>query len=251
MIINKPKPCHQDALRQLWQEAFLDDDSFLDGFFSVGFSPDRCLCLWQDTCLASALYWFDCNWAGQKVAYLYAVATAASQQGKGYCRALMEKTHGLLKEQGYKGAILVPGSESLFRFYEKLGYKACCKLSLQEVSDDDTAAALRQITATEYSKLQKVYLPGDAVFHNTQTLAFAATFAKFYQGDGFAFCGGKDDDTFYFQEFMGDEGSLPGILTTLKTEKGVYRRAGTTPFAMYFSLDGDDTLPDHFDIPLN
>lgn len=251
MIINAPKPCHEEALRGLWQQAFGDDDGFLDGFFSVGFSRDRCLCLWQDTVLCAALYWFDCTWQGRKIAYLYAVATERTQQGKGYCRSLMDATHKRLTAQGYAGAILVPGSESLFRFYGKMGYTPCCPMTKTESSAVSTAAKIHRITATEYAKLQKNFLPADSVFHSQLTLAFAGTFAKFYRGDDFAFCGGEEDGVFYFQEFLGNGESLPAVLSALNAQKGVYRRPGGNGFAMYYPLDEDTDLPSYFAIPLN
>lgn len=251
MIINAPKPCHEEELRNLWQEAFGDDDGFLDGFFSVGFSRERCLCLWQDTVLCAALYWFDCTWQDRKVAYLYAVATRRDQQGKGYCHRLMEKTHELLKAQGYAGSILVPGDESLFCFYGNMGYAPCCPMTKVEATAAQAAATLHQITATQYAKLQKDFLPPDSIFHSQLTLAFAGTFAKFYRGEDFACCGGKEDDVFYFQEFLGNEKHLPAILNALKVQKGIYRRTGGKSFAMYYPLDGSDLLPMQFDIPLN
>ena len=42
MIINHPQPGDIVGLRLLWQEAFGDSDSFLDGFFRTGFHPERC-----------------------------------------------------------------------------------------------------------------------------------------------------------------------------------------------------------------
>ena len=81
MFAKHPERRELPALRQLWQEAFRDDDAFLDKFFSTGFHPNRCRVVMQNGRAAAALYWFDCQWEDKKLAYLYAVATAKSQQG--------------------------------------------------------------------------------------------------------------------------------------------------------------------------
>lgn len=250
MTIDSPKQHNIPALRKLWQEAFEDGDDFLDGFFSTGFSPIRCRCLWQNNTLAAALYWFDCQWAGKKVAYVYAVATLKDFQGKGLCRALMEDTHAHLHKEGYAGAVLVPGSEELFKLYGKLGYAPCCKKTELTMQANKPVTNCRQITVSEYHNLQKMFLPENAVFHGETALVFVATFCKFYAGEGFAFCAGKDEDTLYFQEFLGDISKVPGILTALKAEKGVLRIPGGREFAMYHSLHGDSALPDYFDISM-
>ena len=83
------QPSDTQALRRLWKQAFGDSDAFLDSFFSVGYSCDRCRQLSLDSQLAAALYWFDCSFSGKPVAYVYAVATDAAFQGQGLCRALM------------------------------------------------------------------------------------------------------------------------------------------------------------------
>lgn len=250
MIIDAPKSEHIPALRQLWQEAFGDSDAFLDGFFSTGFSPNRCRCLWQDGTLAAALYWFDCSWQSKKVAYVYAVATLKAFQGKGLCKALMENTHKVLKDGGYAGAILVPSSEGLFNLYSKVGYAPCCKMTELTMEAGTESAQIRRISYTEYKTLQGKFCPADGVFHGDTTLAFVATFCNFYCGDGFAFCGGIDEDTFYFQEYLGDTKFVPQILVSLGAQKGVLRIPGAQDFAMYRSFTGDSDLPTYFDISM-
>lgn len=112
-------------LRQLWKDTFGDSDTFLNIFFETAFSLERCTCVTSYTYLVASLYWFDCEFFGQKIAYIYAVATAKEFRGQGICHALMKYTHEHLKMHGYAGAILSPAEESLFSFYEKMGYRTC------------------------------------------------------------------------------------------------------------------------------
>ena len=251
MTIDSPRPDQTPALRQLWQQAFGDTDEFLDGFFSVGFAPERCRIVLMDNQVVAALYWFDCEWASEKVAYLYAVATAPTQQGKGHCRHLMEDTHIHLKQLGYRGAILVPGDASLFALYKKFGYVPCCKVRQETVFARAEGVPLKPISAVAYGSVQAKYLPGDCVFHKQSTLAFVSTFNRFYEGNGFVFCGAMDNDTFFFQAFLGKPEALPGILAALGAKKGVLRLPGSTPYAMFRNFGTNKGCPEVFEIPLN
>ena len=239
------------ALRRLWSEAFGDPDSFVDGFFRTGFSFDRCRCLRENDTPVAVLYWFDCRWQDQKLAYIYAVATAKEFQGRGLCRRLMEDTHRHLRSLGYKGAILVPGSSELFRLYEKLGYTPCCPRQMKSIAASDPAAALTAISAEEYLRLRADLLPADAVWQDEAALRYLDTYAGFYRGDGFAFTGGMEDGTFYFQEFIGDMEQVSKVLPYFHCACGEVPIYTGAPYAMYRSLTGDKILPTYFGLPLN
>lgn len=248
MNIKQPAPEDIPALRQLWQEAFEDPDSFLDGFFRTGFDFARCLCT-ED--VSAALYWFDCQWQEKKLAYIYAVATKASHRGRGLCRALMEDTHRHLQALGYAGAILVPGDESLFRLYEKLGYLSCCPRQTVTVKAGETAVSATPVSPADYAAARKRYLPADSVWQEGASLDYLATFAPLYEGEDFAFSGAVEDNILYFQEFVGNVEQTPGIITCFHCASGRLPISAGTPYAMYRSLDGDETLPAYFGIPLN
>ena len=99
--------------RRLWKQAFGDTDAFLDLFERTAYAPDRCHTLTVEHCLAAALYWLDCETAGEKTAYIYAVATDERFRGRGLCRRLMTETHTRLQGEGYASAVLVAASPSL------------------------------------------------------------------------------------------------------------------------------------------
>ena len=105
------------GLRELWKKAFGDTDEFLDLFFSTAYTPDRCRCIPEGNTVQSVLYWFDCELAGQKMAYIYAVATDPACRGRGLCRTLMEDVMDVLRSRGYAAALLLPQEEWLIRMY--------------------------------------------------------------------------------------------------------------------------------------
>ncbi len=250
MIIKAPTPEDIPALWQLWKEAFGDADSFLNKFFSAGFSPDRCRCLTADGQLAAALYWFDCTLKGKKVAYLYAVATAKQMRGKGLCRALVEDTHKHLKALGYAGAALVPGNEGLFSLYARFGYKSFCPMTAYTVSPGERSLSLSPIGWQEYEIMRKPLLPESALLQDGKTLEFLSTFAQFYQGQSCLLCGYEEGGTFHICEYFGNENILPQIAATLGAAVNV-RLPGGKNTAMYHSLEHTPDLPAYLGLTLN
>lgn len=243
MTIDAPREDHIPGLRELWKEAFGDSDLFLDGFFATGFSPSRCRVLdWNGRC-AAALYWFDCSYRGEKLAYIYAVATLRDFRGKGFCRQLMEDTHRHLKKAGYRGAMLVPGSKELFSLYEKLGYRSCCPAREHHFQVEGVALPLKAVSPEQYALLRKTMLPDGGV---EQTgLSYLATFTRLYMGEGCLFSVAQEGCNAWFQEYLGDPRLLPRILRTLGAETGMVFLPGEGENrAMYYGPE-EDPLPSY------
>ena len=252
MIIDKPQAEDLPGLRQLWKQAFGDSDAFLDSFFSLGFSRERCRCLHTAGQLAAALYWFDCSWQNKKVAYIYAVATDKALQGRGMCRTLMADTHRHLQERGYAGAALVPGNKSLFSLYEKYSYRSFCPMETVTVTAGAAPLSVATLTPEEFDTLRQNRLPENAISQQGQTTAFLATFADLCKAGNAVFAVSREKDTLHFQEYLGDTALLPGIVAALRAEKGIVRLpGGNLHSAMYLSLDNHTQLPAYLGIPLN
>lgn len=244
MFAKHPETHEIPALRQLWQEAFGDDDAFLDKFFFTGYSEDRCRVIMAEGKAAAALYWFDCIWEEKKLAYLYAVATAKAFQGQGLCRFLLEDTHRLLAAQGYAGAVLCPGNECLFGMYEKLGYRVMS--SIQEFTREASKERLplTELTMAEYARRRADFLPTGSIRQEGASLAFLHTYATFYACDGCLLCARKEGNRLFSPEILGNTGCAAAILKTLGCREGTFRTPGAgKPFAMYRSFTGDTATP--------
>ena len=220
--ITIPQPKHIAELRTLWTEAFNDNDDFLDIFFSTAFSPERCLCVLVEGKVAAALYWFECEYQKQPLAYIYAVATAKVYRGQGLCHILLDATHSKLKKQGYIGALLVPGSHTLFDFYKKIGYQTTCyrhtikydlntttknSYPIDQLSNTTSLVAasifsITQISAHEYAALRKKFLPENSVIQEKENLSFLQTQLRFYWGEGFLFATHINKQTIYGAELL-------------------------------------------------
>lgn len=248
MIIDAPMLSDIPALRALWQEAFGDSDEFLDLFFTTAFDTERSRCVTVDGAIAAALYWFECLYEGERIAYIYAVATAKEYRGRGFCSALMEDTHRHTASLGYKGSLLVPGSGALFHFYEKLGYTTCGFVSEFNCSASNVKAELRQLDADEYAKLRRFFLPRYGVVQENENLKFLQMQAAFYAGDGFLLAAKREGDTLYGVELLGDAEAAPSVVRAFGCAEGRFRVPGTDkPFAMYRALnDGRSSPPTYF-----
>ena len=233
-------------LRHLWQEAFGDSQETLDSFFATGFSDDRFHCIKEDNISVSALYWFDCYLDGYKLAYIYAVATLESHRGQGLARRLMEETHQILKNNGYAGAILVPGEKSLFSYYEKLGYRVATKAEDFSAIATDSPVFIGELSPAEYATWRRTYLPEGGVLQERETLSYLATYAKFYKGEDFLLSATKEGETLLVHEILGN------LLRALACKAGRFRTPGTgRDFAMYLPFREDFPQPRYFGLALD
>lgn len=223
-----------EALKRLWQQAFGDPAEFVDAFFRTGFSPNRCRLIRKNDRVAAMLYWLDCECRGERLAYLYGVATEKSFRGQGLCHALMEDTHSYLAEKGYAGAVLVPGNEELFRLYEGMGYRPFGGIQALSCIAAETPCALRPIEKEEYALLRRRFLPDGGVVQEGETLSFLQTQVKFYAGEDFVLAAAVEEDRLFAPELLGNTAAAPQILNALQVTEGRFRAPGAEkPFAMY------------------
>lgn len=249
MTIDAPVKEQIPMLRQLWQDTFGDSDTFLDCFFSLAFSPERCRCVAEDGQVQAALYWFDCSCRGEKMAYLYAVATAEVHRGKGLCRALMEDTHRHLRHLGYRAAILVPAGVALRQMYAGMGYLPGTAVSELTCRAGTEAVALQKLDASEYERRRRTLLGEDAVLQEGAFTTLLENLCDLYGGDGFLLAAQTEDGILQAEELLGDVAAAPGILRRLGVEEGCFRIPGVDkPFAMYRPLVEDCPQPGYFGI---
>lgn len=247
MTIDRPAPGQVPELRQLWKEAFGDSDAFLDAFFTTAFSPNRCRCVTVQNRLAAALYWFDVSCDGEKMAYLYAVATAEAFRGRGLCRALLEDTHGCLTRQGYTGALLMPQEAGLREMYRKFGYRDGCAIREFVCTPEPYPVSIHTIDREEFARLRRKYLPKGGVLQEAENLAFLETQAKFYAGVDFVLAARQDGSSLEGLELLGNSAAAPGILTALGCARGSFRAPGEgRPFAMFLPLAPGVRAPAYF-----
>ena len=252
MTIDRPTPGQLGSLRRLFREAFGDTEEFLDIFFTRAYSPDRCRCVTDGETVAAALYWFDCQWKGKRIAYFYGVATAQSHRGQGLCRLLMENTHRQLRRLGYDGCVLVPQNDGLFAMYGKFGYRLCGCVAEFSCRAEGAPVRLKEVQPEEYAAARRRLLPKGGVVQEGVTLEFLSVFARLYTGPELALAAYPHEGKLVVCELLGSPESAPGILTALGYQEGTFRTPGQQkPFAMYLGLVNDPAMPDYFGLALD
>lgn len=247
MNIDNPSPHHIPQLKNLWKEAFADSDKTINNFFDTAFSADRCLCTFDGNRVAAVLYWFDCTLDDVPVSYIYAVATDKEYRGKGNCRALMDYTHRYLADKGYRGAVLVPGSEKLFDFYEKMGYNRCSGISRGYCKTAGTSIEVHSLSIAEYEELRRKLLPEHSVIQEGANTEYLSSEYNFYGGESFVFASKITGCKMYSPEYLGNTTCIPGILKALGCDECDYRTPGNDiNFAMWIPFVDYTNPPKYF-----
>jgi len=248
MKIDYPRPDEIPGLKALWQEAFGDSETFLEVFFRTGFRADRCLCVTEWGRVSAALYWFDCELEGRKLAYIYAVATAEASRGRGLCRELMEQTKKTLRDRGYAAAVLVPGDLGLFRMYEKMGYRRASGIDERVIPAGAAPETLHPATPEEYEARRRALLPPGGVVQDLESIRVLAISCRLYAGADYVLADAGD----WFPEYLGDPVRLPGFVRALGKGRVAVRLPGRTRlFAMCLPLTEDAPSPQYFGLALD
>lgn len=247
MKIDHPTDSQIPQLLQMWKGAFGDHGGFWEMFLRTAFVPENCRCICRDGQLRAALYWFDVDCGGQKMAYLYAVVTHPEYRGKGLCRRLIEDTHAYLAEKGYSASLLVPETEGLRRMYREMGYEDCTAISELSCAAGGEAVSLRAIGPGEYAALRRKFLPQGGVIQEGKNLDLLAADARFYIGETFLMAAYMEGKNLHAMELLGDPHAAPGILAALNCPRGVFRIPGEEkPFAMFHPLTANAQKPAYF-----
>lgn len=108
----------------------------------------------------------------RKAAYFYAIATKQEYRGQGICRGLMAYAE---RHMDADCCVLVPASESLFGFYEKLGYKTVFTRSRTAFQGGE------EISMARYLMLREQLLPMAHMVYEDLSYAQSVYGLKFYQ----------------------------------------------------------------------
>ena len=159
------------SLKRLWKIAFGDDDSYIEAFFNNCYRPGSAIVAEIGTAAASAIYVLDAGSLNTPeplpCSYSYALATLPEYSGLGLGEKVTRAAIAHSFQMGYKCNIICPADESLFPYYEKMGYKRFFKVRSSVFSKSTTSAkigSIAEITGEEYGKIRKGLLPPLSVF---------------------------------------------------------------------------------------
>ncbi|MCD7843769.1 MAG: GNAT family N-acetyltransferase [Clostridiales bacterium] len=167
-ICRNAAPRDLPRFKTLWQLCFGDEAEDIDRLLACLYAPGTGLALEAEGEVQSMLLSLPVTLAGQAgvalpARYVYAFCTHPAAQGRGYGRALLAWAEEQAAAAGCAAAAMVPGDESLFAFYGKLGYRRAFPRRTQRGS----AAAAPDATITpvqpeEYGALREALLAGTA-----------------------------------------------------------------------------------------
>lgn len=116
---------HSDELacKELWQEAFGDDEAFIDSFLIRYYSRRQALTVEEEGRTVAMLHLVPFETELGRTTYIYGVATAQSARRRGLASQLMQQAMTLIAERGDAAAFLIPtpGEEWLREFYGRFG----------------------------------------------------------------------------------------------------------------------------------
>jgi predicted acetyltransferase len=114
-------------LKALWRDVFQEEEAYLEAFFVKIFKGDNALLYEEDGRIAAALHMVPYSMVVDEVEhpllYLYAIGTLPEYRGKGYAGDITREALRLAEDRGYSAAFLVPAEESLFLWYERMGFE--------------------------------------------------------------------------------------------------------------------------------
>ena len=114
------------ATRRLWELCFEDSSDFMDLYFAMRYKDDLNVALKKNDEWVSALqiipYEMTLGSRLLDVAYLSGVCTHPDFRKQGLMRALLERTHRRLFDDGYVLSTLIPAESWLFGCYAVSGY---------------------------------------------------------------------------------------------------------------------------------
>ncbi len=125
--IRTAKPDDYEELKKLWALCFDDERDVIDNFFDKTVTHENVVATFEGDRAVNAMYLLESEIkiknAKYNALYIYAVCTRPSYRGKGIMREAFSFLESLVSSRNINYIFLVPASDSLFKMYEKLGFK--------------------------------------------------------------------------------------------------------------------------------
>lgn len=193
-------------LTKLWSKCFGDDPKEINGFWFAAFDRIQVYTAWDGkmlTAMACVIptQFVDEEGESHSCGYVYAVCTDPGYRGRGICKHLMDYIHQSCR---FAYTALVPAEESLFAFYEKLGYTTCFYHSEYSVSPKK-GGSIHPATPEVYRSIRELQLYDNFLSYEEYILPCAGQLYRIETEDGlYCGCCYKKDDTLIIRELLPD-----------------------------------------------
>ncbi|MEE1012165.1 MAG: GNAT family N-acetyltransferase [Acutalibacteraceae bacterium] len=181
----------------LWNEAFGDSEEDIMFFINNKYILENTLIYEADGKIASMLFLLEgemkINNNRYPSYYLYAACTLNEYRGKGFMSLLLDFAKKTAYNRGYYYICLLPASKSLYRYYEKYGYKPLFKKKIINISPE-YAVYNSDFADTDCENLfllrDKAFKNIDMFVWDKKSLEFAFEHHKYYGGQAKTNCKG-------------------------------------------------------------
>lgn len=164
----------------LWNAVFGDSETAIQQFFAA--FPDCLSFVAEERGRLTAMVHALPQLLSPDVpaAYLYAVATAPHERGRGLCSQLMAFAEEQLSRRGFACCVLVPAETPLFRFYAQQGYETAFFRRRTAFPGG------QEISAAAYARRREALLTVPHMVYDCRTLEYAAKSygLRFYETEG-------------------------------------------------------------------
>ena len=110
------------GVRRLWREVFGDDVEFIDSFLTTCYDPENLFAHYEQERLVAMVHLLPFRTAeGERVHYIYGVATDPQWRGQGLATELMLRALRRAEVES-DVVVLIPSSEEVKAFYRELGF---------------------------------------------------------------------------------------------------------------------------------
>ena len=217
------------VLTKLWATCFGDDPKEIQGFWSATFDRIQVYTATDSgrihamACVIPT-HFVDEEGESHTCGYVYAVCTDPKSRGRGICQGLMAYIH---KNCGFAYTALVPAGESLFSFYEKMGYETVF-YNAQYTVKPQKGGKIRPANAEVYRSIRELQLYDNFLSYEEYLLPCAGQLYRIETEDGlYCGCCYKKDDILLIRELLPDsEEAAAHLCAHLNCKTAIVRTMG-------------------------
>ena len=213
-----------EQMKTIWRECFGTQDDYLNVYFPVRYRPEETMVYRDEDKVLGMLTLMPCSYRlnGKvlRAAYIFALATLPKAQGKNVATKMLKKVDEVLMERGADACILCPGTEELYRFYSKRGYREAFTrriVSCPPAGEQAEAGIfLKELSQKEYFARHQKLRPENSVLWEEDVMAFVEAESKLCHGGIYELMEGekpmalvnifRDKDDVIAKEFLTEEG---------------------------------------------
>ncbi len=251
-------------LKNLWLRVFDENEEALELFFKRNKTSFVPYCSTCNGKIISALYLLPCTLNGENAHYLCGAATAPEYRRRGIMSDLISFALDDAKNRGDAFSLLFPAnqSESLYRFYGRLGYAPGCTAAIRKMTRAELAALAKNCGGEpDFESLQGQCFNNNFLLWNNDYIKFAEAYYRVYNASSVsckaAFAifeeSGGAAEVFYsaYSDFgclcrlLLDNSKAKSFVFTLKADSPLLTHEKPERYGMIKALDKSKKIPNN------